>query len=183
MKEKIMEKLRLPDTGKLFDRDELDRRQERFLDANIFLGKLLLVGAIFHLILFIYPETSGIQTVYAGFITDLMNFIGFNFSHSSVYILGEGGGYEITQDCLGWKSVMAFLALVYATPGELKNKLKAVATGTLLILVANVVRVASTIYLSWLGILEFEVIHGLLWRWSLTAVVIVAWIAWMEYFR
>jgi exosortase/archaeosortase family protein len=181
MKERIREKLGLE--GKFFDRDELDERQERFLDANIFLGKLLLVGAIFHAILFIYPDTSGIQTVYAGFITELMNFIGFNFSHSSVYILGEGGGYEITQDCLGWKSVMAFLALVYATPGEIRNKLKAVAAGTALILVANVVRVASTIYLSWLGIIEFEVIHGFLWRWSLTAVVIVAWLTWMNYFR
>lgn len=172
MKEKIRE---------LLDREELTERQERLLDTNIFLGKMLLVGAVFHLILYIYPNTVPVQEAFAEIITRIMNYMGYGFTSESVYILKETSAYEITQDCLGWKSMMAFTALMYASPGKLRRNLKYLGAGLVAIAVANVVRVVTTIHLSELGIISFEIIHGVLWKWSLTAIVLLAWIVWFRY--
>lgn len=172
MKEKIRE---------LLDREELTERQERLLDTNIFLGKMLLVGAVFHLILYIYPNTVPVQEAFAGMITRIMNYLGYGFTSESVYILKEASAYEITQDCLGWKSMMAFTALMYASPGKLRRNLEYLGAGLAAIAVANVVRVVTTIHLSELGIISFEIIHGVLWKWSLTAIVLLAWIVWFRY--
>lgn len=166
---------------KLPDREELSERQEHLLDTNVFLGKMLLVGAVFHLILYIYPNTVPVQEAFAGMINGIVNSMGYGFTHESVYILKESSAYEITQDCLGWKSMMAFTALMYASPGKLRDNLKYLGIGLLAIAAANVVRVVTTIHLSELGVISFEVIHGFLWKWSLTAIVLLAWIIWFRY--
>lgn len=176
MKEKIRDRISeiLPDKGKLSE------KQERMLETNIFLGKMLLVGAIFHLILFIYPDTTYLQSIYADMIAWLMNQMGYSFVSNGVYVLP---GYEITQDCLGWKSMMAFTALVYASSEKFSNHFKQILAGIGLIAVANVVRIVTTIHLSEIGLISFEVIHGFLWKWSLTALVLLAWIYWFRNYR
>jgi exosortase/archaeosortase family protein len=177
MKEKIRELVE----DKLPVREELDERQERLLDTNIFFGKMLLVGAVFHLILYLYPNTVPIQAAFGDLITGIMNSLGYSFSSPGVFILQGEKAYEITQDCLGWKSMMAFVALMYASPGRLRDNLKYLGAGLLLIAAANVVRVVTTIHLSELGIISFEIIHGVLWKWGLTALVLVGWAAWFRY--
>lgn len=172
MKQKILNMF--PDT------DDLDERQEKVLEANIFLGKMLLIGGIFHSILWIYPDTSWIQARYAEFIAGIMNQLGYTFRAESVYILP---GYEITQDCLGWKSIMAFTALIVSSTTKIRENLKYIFAGIAAIMLANVVRIVTTIHLSEIGLISFEVIHGFLWKWSLTALVLVAWIYWFTRYR
>jgi len=165
---------------KIFDAENLDERQQKLLESNIFLGKMLAIGAIFHLILWIYPDTSGIQAKYAEFITVLMNTLGYNFRAESVYVLP---GYEITQDCLGWKSIMAYTALVISSAENVRKNIKYILAGIGVIMTANVVRIITTIHLSELGLISFEVIHGFLWKWSLTGIVLVSWIYWFSRYR
>lgn len=172
MKEKILDKIP--------DRSELGERQRNMLEANIFLAKMLLIGGVFHAILWIYPDTSWLQARYAEFITGIMNQLGYSFRAESVYILP---GYEITQDCLGWKSIMAFTALVVSSTPRIKENLKYIIAGTGAIMLANIVRIVTTIHLSEIGLISFEVIHGFLWKWSLTAIVLVAWIYWFNRYR
>jgi exosortase/archaeosortase family protein len=162
--------------------DEFSEKQKKFLEANIFLGKMLSIGAVFHLILFLYPNTVPVQKAFAGITTSFMNFFGYDFSHYSVYIMDAGTGYEITQDCLGWKSMMAFTALMISSGGVRKN-LKYLGIGLLAIVFTNFLRVVTTIHLSEAGIISFEIIHGFLWRWSLTAIVLAAWLIWFTYYR
>ncbi len=159
--------------------EDLDERQERMLEANIFLLKLLGLGAVLHLVIYVSPDTAGIQSAFASLIASIMNGLGFGFEASGTLILGAPGtGYEITQDCLGWKSTAAFIGLVLATPAGNRERFKAFALGVPGIALANILRVITTISLSWTGILSFEVVHGFLWRWSLTAVVLLAWVLW-----
>ncbi len=176
MKEKLPESLR----GKIPSREDLSEQQEKLLDTNIFLGKMLAVGAVFHAILYIYPNTTPVQAVFSDLIAGIMNFIGYSFSSPSVYILNGSTAYEITQDCLGWKSMMAFTALMYASPGRLSDRLKYLFAGLGVIALANIVRVVTTIHLTELGVISFDVIHGFLWKWSLTAVVFVSWVYWFR---
>jgi exosortase/archaeosortase family protein len=176
MREKIQSFLE----EKLPDREELSERQERLLDTNVFMGKMLVVGAIFHAILFLYPNTVPVQAAFADLIRWITNLFGYSFRSSGVFILGGESAYEITQDCLGWKSMMAFAALMYASPGKLRDNLNYLSAGLLLIVVANIVRVVTTIHLSELGIISFEIIHGVLWKWGLTAVVLAGWVLWFR---
>ena len=165
---------------KYIEKLELNKRQEKMLEANIFLVEMLAVGAVFHLILWIYPDTSWLQARYAEFITVLMNQLGYSFRAESVYVLP---GYEITQDCLGWKSMMAFTALVVSSTSDYLGNLRYILAGLLAIMVANVVRIVTTIHLSEIGLISFEVIHGFLWKWSLTALVLAAWMIWFRFYR
>lgn len=176
MKQKIQDKI----SEKLPEKEELSEKQERLLETNIFLGKMLFVGAIFHLILFIYPDTTPLQSAYADMIAGLMNQFGYSFTSSGVYVLP---GYEITQDCLGWKSMMAFTALIYASSEKVSEHVKYILAGIGVLAVANVVRIVTTIHLSDIGLISFEVIHGVLWKWSLTALVLVAWVYWFRNYR
>ena len=162
--------------------ETLSGRQEKIFEANIFLGKMLAIGAVFHLILFIYPNTVPIQEAFASLTANFMNFFGYDFTAYSVYVMNAGPGYEITQDCLGWKSMMAFIALMISS-GRVLDNLRYLFLGLSAIVVVNFLRVVTTIHLSEAGIISFEIIHGFLWRWSLTAVVLLAWIIWMKYYR
>lgn len=164
----------------MFEDRELSEKQQKMLEANIFLGKMLAVGAVFHLILWAYPDTSWLQARYADFIAYLMNFFGYSFRAESVFILP---GYEITQDCLGWKSVMAFTALVFSSTSRYRDNLRYILAGAGIIIVANTVRILTTIHLSELGLISFEIIHGFLWKWSLTALVLLGWIIWFRRYR
>ena len=159
---------------------DLNENQRKLFEANLFLVKMLAVGAIFHIILWIYPDTSGIQSSYAQFIASLMNYLGYSFRAESVYILP---GYEITQDCLGWKSMMAFTALVVSSTQDIVENTRYILAGVAVLAVANTVRVITTIHLSEIGLISFEVIHGFLWKWSLTAVVLMCWIFWFNFYR
>ena len=159
---------------------DLTGKQEKMLKANIFLVKMLAVGFVFHVILWIYPDTSDIQAFYAQFITLLMNGFGYGFEAVGVYVLP---GYEITQDCLGWKSMMAFTALVVSSTSEYLRNVKYVFGGLVLVAVANTLRVITTIHFSEAGLISFEIIHGFLWKWSLTFVVFASWILWFKKYR
>ena len=166
----------------LINLSDLSDRDRKILDANIFLAKMLLVGVVFHTVLFLYPNTVAIQETFARFLTDFMNFLGYNFTHHGVYMMDGGSGYEITQDCLGWKSMMAFTALMISS-GKIRSNLNYLFGGLGLIVLANFVRVVTTVHLAEIGIFSFEIIHGFLWKWSLTAIVLALWIIWFEYYR
>lgn len=165
----------------LLDREEFNKRQEKLFEALVFFSKLLFAGLFFQAILFIYPDTSGAQAFLAqivAFIVDpLMN---TSFTASGIDVVAENITYVITQDCLGWKSMAAFAALVFASTRQYRKNAKYVFGGLLIIFVANIVRIVTTIYLSHTGIISFEIIHDTLWKWSLTGLVLVMWLAWFE---
>lgn len=158
---------------------EMDEKQRKLYRTSVFLGKLLVAGAVFQALVFLYPSTYGIQSWFAGLVSGILEFLGVEASASGYFVLLESGTYRITQDCLGWKSIAAFTGLMFAS-SSMRNHYRFLLSGIAIILVANVVRVVSTVYLSHTGVLSFSIIHGTLWRWGLTAVVMVLWIYWFR---
>ncbi|MFB6192709.1 MAG: exosortase/archaeosortase family protein [Candidatus Nanohaloarchaea archaeon] len=153
-------------------------RQEKYARTLAFLSKLLIAGAVFHLILFIYPDTYSLQSALARQVNALLSWTGLDFHRRGIYLISDTAKYYITQDCLGWKSMSMYTALVFASSTRFRKHLKELFTGLIVIYIANLVRVTSTIYLSYKGVISFEVIHGFLWKWGLTAVVMILWMAW-----
>jgi len=160
--------------------EEFNEFNQRLYETSIFVGKMLLAGLFFHLVLFVNPDTSFFQTVFASLMNNLLNFAGLEASHSGIRIITGEAVYVIVQDCLGWKSMAVFLALIYASTSRALENLNYIIGGLTVLVLANIVRVFSTIYLSEIGLISFEVIHGVLWRWSLTIVVLVLWFYWLK---
>lgn len=161
--------------------EKMNQRQEKLFEALKFLSKMLFAGLIFQAILYIYPDTTGFQAFLAKIIAGLVDpLMKASFTASGIDVVTDGVRYIITQDCLGWKSMAAFTALIFASTQKYKKNLKYVLGGLILIFLANIVRILTTIYLSHTGIISFEIIHDTLWKWSLTGIVFLLWIIWFE---
>ena|SRR3989344_2214309 len=90
---------------------------------------------------------------------------------------GSWGGF-ISSDCIGWKSMMAYAALVLATGFSWRKKL----SGILLlpvIFAANIVRIFFMFfYVNTWGIAGYELLHSVVWSWGLLAIVVFSWVVW-----
>ena len=158
----------------------MDDLNQRLFRTAIFLGKMIVAGLFFRVVLFVNPDTTVLQTGFASLIAGLLNIAGLEVTHSGIRILTEQAIYVIVQDCLGWKSMAVFIALVYASTSRALESLNFLLKGLGILFLANILRVFSTVYLAEIGLVSFEIIHGVLWRWSLTLVVLGLWLYWLR---
>lgn len=148
--------------------------------TSLFIFKLLLAGVVFRAVLFVNPSTYQVQSAFADVMAWLLNASGIEAMNTGTRIFTEKSVYVIVQDCLGWKSMSMFVALVYASTKRTLEYANYIIGGLAVLFAANIVRVYSTIYLAEAGIISFEVVHGILWRWSLTVIVLGLWIYWLR---
>ena len=159
--------------------EEFNETQQKLYETLIFLGKLLLAGTVFQGILWAYPDTRILQSMLADLIASMLNSSGIEATVETFYIYIGNTPYYITQDCLGWKSLAAFTGLVYASSKRTLEHINFIFQGFIVIVLANIVRVYSTIFLAEKGVISFSVIHDVLWSWSLTFLVLAMWAFWM----
>ena len=152
-------------------------------DRNIlFLMKLLISGLVFYALSVFLPPLYDVQIGFAALIGELLQLSGLPAEYAGLYIyLGEST-YLIVRDCLGWKSLALLTGLYYSSTSNYSRHARALVSGLLLIAVSNVLRVYSTILVAEVGLVSFEVVHSVLWRWSLSLVVLGVWIYWMRGF-
>lgn len=162
------------------DREDLNERQRKLYETSVFLGKLLIAGIIFQGILFLYPDTYGIQVFFTQITTGALNLIGLPATSSGIIIFLEESSYRVTQDCLGWKSIAAFTGLMFASTERLSEHRNFLLFGIAALGFGNLVRVVTTIYLSYADIISFEIVHGLFWKWGLTVLVMILWLYWFR---
>lgn len=160
--------------------EEFNERQQKLYELIKFFSRLFLVGIALRGILWIYPDTTGFQAFNADIIAGVMNLMGYDFSVNGIRILTPGIDYIISQDCTGWKSGMALIGLVYASTGRLRKHYRFVLLGLAAVFIANIIRVVTTIILAESGLVSFEIVHGFLWRWGLTAIVFAVWMVWFK---
>lgn len=158
------------------NRLDMDGRQEKLLETGVFLAKLLLAGLVFRLVLFLHPDTTYLQAGLAAVTAELLGLAGIEAVSRGLFVFTDQATYVITQDCLGWKSLSVFVALVLASP---KKNGRILVWGSVLLVAANLVRILTTVYLAHIGV-PFDLVHGILWKWGLTALVLGAWFYWLS---
>ncbi len=85
--------------------------------------------------------------------------------------------FIITQDCIGYKSLLGFFAILFAIPyPDYKKKLVYSIKVAPILLLANIIRIVSTIALSYRFNLEPKIIHDYLWGFLTNLLVIAFWL-------
>lgn len=156
--------------------EELGQKQQKLLEVLCFVGRLLVAGLVFRAIIHLEPSTVGLQTGLAEITSFSLNLLDHQSTVKGITVLVGQNAYSITQDCLGWKSLAAFLGLSFASR-SLREKTRIILLGILLIMIVNFIRIISTIILTQNGIASFDFIHNITWRWLLTLTVLVSWIS------
>lgn len=161
---------------------DFNERQQKLYDTLVFVSKMLFFGALLHMALFLRPDTYGLQSALAALSNFFLQFLGVALERNGALLISERSSYLVTQDCLGWKSMFAFTALVLSSAPlkEIKKHLKTVVIGAAALAAINIFRVATTIYLSYHQVISFEIIHTVFWKWGLTFVVLVFWFSWLK---
>jgi exosortase/archaeosortase family protein len=163
----------------MISKEEFNETQRKLYETLVFLGKLLLAGAVFQAVLWFYPNTAIFQSMLADLVAAMLNSSGIDATAQTFFVYIGDTPYYITQDCLGWKSLAAFTGLVFASTKRTLEHANFIMQGFAIIILANILRIYSTIFLAERGIISFSVIHDVLWSWSLTLLVLAMWAFWM----
>ena len=87
----------------------------------------------------------------------------------------------INWDCTGWKSMLAFFALVMATDLPLKRKMY----GLVLIPVIYVINIARIFfmffYVRTFDLANYQFVHTIVWSWGLILIILVLWVYWLRH--
>ena len=99
----------------------------------------------------------------------------------SIPIKNGSWGAVINWDCTGWKSILAFFALVMATDYPAKRKLAGLVLLPIIFAV-NLLRIAFMFfYVHTFDLANYQVVHAVIWSWGLILTVIALWLIWMKW--
>ncbi len=154
--------------------------QRKLRETSFFILKLFLAGVMFRAVIFLNPDTYMIQSYLAEITKQTVNFLGLGLERDGIFLLGSEKSFVVDQDCLGWKSMSVFIALVFASTKNFLRHWKILLIGLTILSLANLLRVVSTVYLSYIGVISFDLIHNFLWQWGLSFIVLAVWVYWLK---
>jgi exosortase/archaeosortase family protein len=177
---------------KLVEENEYSMTMGKFLDNRKLLAtleffvKLLLFAIPLYVILIFNLSFGPLQAVVRDLAAWLIGAAGMQptvaGSVISIPLAGGNWGAAISWDCTGWKSMLVFLALVFATPRSMRDRAKGLAIFLPLIFIVNIVRIAFMFYfVQTAGLAYFDLVHAVIWSWGLIAVVLVCWLVWLRH--
>ncbi len=99
----------------------------------------------------------------------------------SVAVNNGTWGALINWDCVGWKSIMALFALIFATELPTRTKVRGFLLLAPLLYVINIARIWFIFwYVATYDIASFAFVHAVVWSWGLIAAVAVLWLLWFR---
>lgn len=175
-------------------------KRETLITIAIFLLILNLLSLPVWLIIYFDITFPKAQTLLASFLEHGLNFLKVETRREEFILLladPKMPQIVIDADCIGWKSMCMFFALVLATPikvgGKVKNlknkiknffpktKLKALVIGIPVLFVVNFLRILTTILIGYyFGVSYFNIAHTILWREGLIFAVVLIWFLWLR---
>ncbi|MDD5418047.1 MAG: exosortase/archaeosortase family protein [Candidatus Nanoarchaeia archaeon] len=166
----------------------------KLLDIFQFLLVFTLLGIPLYWFIASDIDLYAVELVQAGIVAKMISLSGYSVSITDtislesltkvpiVLVEGFETGIGIDRACTGYRSLYAFFALVVASPRtKWKRKLRGLFSGVLVISFFNIIRLYST---SMTGVLfgfdALEIMHTVLWRYGMLALVLVLWYLWLK---
>lgn len=159
---------------------QLNPRQQRLFSAFRFLAAFTLLSGPFYFALNSGWNAAGIRSITASVSAVVLDVVGLQVSSAGSFVHGSEMVLDVTRDSTGWKSVLAFTALVLATGRPLRQTARGLIAGITALFAANVLRITTMFYAVTVYDVSYELLHTVLWRWGLTAAVLVTWMWWIS---
>ena len=126
----------------------------------------LVIAIIVTVLVYFLPEPFFLAIPTAFFSAILLSglgvpaFMSVDWVIGAVFVSGIGFGYQIVRDCTGIQVIAVFAGLILPLPrGTWRRKGLSMLVVTILLFVANVLRVVYEIWLVYWGILPWELAH------------------------
>jgi len=160
---------------------------EKQIQLLNFLIRLNIFAIPLYIILIFDLSLPGLQKMIADFTYYLLALAGMNPTINDLFISipikdGTWGAF-INWDCTGWKSMLAFFALVMSVDRESRTKINGISLFIPIIFIINLFRIFFMFfYVKAFDLAYFEIVHAAVWSWGLIIVVLVFWVVWMKKF-
>ncbi len=165
---------------------KLGRKDRKLWNTVMFLARLLILSAPLYLVLWLNISLLPLQVIVASNSEVMMEALGIQTARDGLLLscgVTSPFIFYIGPDCTGWKSMLCFFALVFATLGvTLKKRLLGLAIGIPLIYAGNLIRIVIVVLAERsYGPEAAVVIHDWLWQVGLITLVIALWFAWLKW--
>jgi exosortase/archaeosortase family protein len=160
--------------------------QERLWKTLIFLVRLMVLSFPMYFVLWSNLSLFPLQNVIADNSYGILRMMGYGVVRNGLMLsVGEMSTFTfyIGTDCTGWKSVLAFSALILASLGmSYRKRILGLAAGIPLIYLGNLGRIILVVLIErTYGLEAAFLFHDWLWQAGLIALVILLWLAWLRW--
>lgn len=152
-------------------------------DVFLFLFKFNILLIPFYAIIYLDLSFYPLQVSFTNLIASILGLLGYVVKTNDFFMFIGESEYPIdmSRDCIGWKSIYSLFALVFATKGETKYKLRFLFQWSPVLFVINILRVLITILAGLnFGLQYIEVIHTFLWQEVMIIVLIIVFYLWLK---
>jgi len=157
------------------------QKKEIIREILFFLLKFNLLLIPFYAVIYFDVNFYSFQEWFAGFIGFMLKMLGYSPDVSGIFIYVKDLAVDISRDCVGWKSIYSLFALVLASPGILKNKLKFLIKWVPALFLFNIFRVLTAIIIGLkLGGHYLELFHNIIWQEAVILMIVGVWYLWMK---
>ncbi|MAH42901.1 hypothetical protein CL614_04225 [archaeon] len=160
-----------------------DKKRQKYVLK--FLMKFLILAIPLYAIMIFGLSIPALQANVAVFITWFLNLTGVPATVSGIMItLPEFAGY-IAWDCIGWKSIIAFIGLISATHiyngKQFWGKKRYLGFALIpVIFVVNLVRIWFMFFIASIDVDLYFLLHDIVWSWGLILLVLILWVLWFK---
>ncbi len=109
-----------------------------------------------------------------------LRLLGNPSSAEGTLVRSELFSLEIIFECTAILPIVLFISAVAATPFEAKAKLWALAWGLPAIVIFNLIRLVSLVYIGHLMPRVFETVHVMIWQPLVILFAVALWFVWLE---
>ncbi len=165
---------------------KLTKGQKRQWEILQFLLRLLVLAVPLYVILWLNPSFLPIQNTVADHSYAILTAMGLDVDRNDLVLTigtSEPFAIYIGPDCTGWKSTVAYFALLFATLGaSMRKRILGLLVGIPLIYAGNLSRIVVAVLIerTW-GREAAMFFHDFLWQVGLIALVIILWLAWLRW--
>ncbi|MDI6826217.1 MAG: archaeosortase/exosortase family protein [Candidatus Aenigmarchaeota archaeon] len=159
------------------------QKKEIVSKVLFFLLKFNLLLIPFYAIIYFDLSFYPLQVTFANFIATILKLLDHPVRISEFYLFIGRDEFpiDISMDCLGWKSIYSLFALVFATNGKTKDKLRFLIVWIPMLFVINILRVLITLLVGLnFGMQYLEFIHTFFWQEVMIVVLIVIFYIWLK---
>lgn len=174
-------------TGLNKGRKKLTEKQKRLWGLQLFLLRFLVLAIPLYLVLTFGIDMWPVQLEVARESAWVIGLLGYNPAMYGAGVLADSSGsapffFVISPDCTGWKSMLFFVALLFAVPKRpWKSRVAGVVAGIAILWAINIFRVAAVVLIySSLGLGAAMAVHDYLWQIGMGLAALLIWIAWLK---